>query len=219
LVNVKTTDTISTITTNIKDTIDALPNYTATTSSSGVITATSTQLGNETLAVFKPYGTGVTSTVFLTQNGTTALSEIFTLTVTQKPVSQGIIQIVLDNESVYVDKKKLTSSKDILADYILVLDGFSSKMKNYVYAAYGQPYRRNVTIPIFCLSKNSEDAASLSSKVEYFITQNVSLFTAQGLRCPQVRNNGIVSTDELGWLASSDVISAYMIVLEGFVIF
>ena len=143
---------------------------------------------------------------------------MFKLTITQKAVSQGTIQVLLDNVATYVDRKKLTN-KDILCDYILVLDGYSSRMKNYMSATYGDPYRRNVSIPIFCVSKNAENAASLSSKVENYINSNIWLFTKEGLRCPQVRVNGILDEDELGWFANSDVISAYKIVLEGFVIF
>lgn len=143
--------------------------------------------------------------------------EIFTLTIAQKALTNGVCSLVLNGSSVFVDTKKI-STADLKSDYILILNGYSSLIKNAMYGNYNGDRRRDVTLTLFCVSKSESSAMTLAGKLDYYLAKNQHLLSKEGLRCAQVINNGKVPSSQITYSGVENEY-AYMLTYRGFVIF
>ncbi len=216
LVTISSSDTTSIIASKIQQIINALPEYTASVLTN-VITVTSSVDRVEITPVFKPYSTGVVGTVAVTQIGDEDTPQIFTLTISQKASSSGVIQLVLNGSSVYVDTKKIDGT-DIKSDYILILYGKSMNMRNWMFATYNSPRRRDYTVGIYCVSKNESDSIRLAGYVDYYLSKNMHELSKYGLRCAEpISTNRLSDNDTYGY-SGTDSSFCYVVTYRGFVI-
>lgn len=193
-----------------------MPEYTATVLTN-VITVVSSIDRVETTPVFKSYTTGVVGTVAITQIGDEDTPQIFTLTITQKASSSGVVQLILNGSSVSVETKKIDGT-DIKSDYILILYGRSSLMKNYMFATYNSSRRKDYSVGIYCVSKNESDALKLSNQVDYYLSKNMHELSKYGLRCAEpISINRLSDNDTYGY-SGTDSSFCYVVTYRGFVI-
>jgi hypothetical protein len=171
----------------------------------------------EIAPVFKPYATGVIGSITITQIGDSNTPQIFTLTITQKATSPGIIQLVLNGISRYVDTKKI-SLADIKSDYILILYGRSTLMKNWMYATYNSKQRKDYTVGIYCVAKNEDDSLKLANSVEYYLATNMYKLSKYGLRCAKPISSSRLSDNDTYGYSGTDTKVCNVLTYRGFLI-